>query len=586
MKVEYVRRKIREYKDKKQYIIDNDLKIRGVLFHKIMHPVLCMILKIRRKFNGQNFTIINNASKVGEKPVIYAMSHIGNYDFEMVMQAINNFSYVIAGDWDLAYGSLDDYFFRAKGVIYVDNEDEKDRENSLKMCIKALKQGVSMIWCPEGTWNLSTKKPMLDLYPGIIKAAKEADVDIVPIAIEQIDKEFYINIGKNIESKDLESDIDEARKSLRDIMASLKWKIWERFPLESRLQIPNDYFDSFVQARMRECSYIPRINLKNREYKDKKKVDYQEAFGFLYPEKTKKKSFYRLTREEEENLDEEAYREYYNCLRELYDKSFLNNLSHETRLRLHPFLLTIIKVRNRLQGYHLQVVDDEREKTARPIIYAITHICKKDIEMVSEAIKSHYYLLEGDFESIHDTLDGIFLGLNGVLYFNEKDKIDRHKVKERMEEVLKNGGYIMYFPEGTWNLTAELLLNPLYPGIIEVAKNANAIIVPIAIEQYDKKFVCKIGKNFDVNNILDNEVARKQLRDVMGELKYDVLASVLPVARKDIPANYYEKFLDDRIGEWPNLTLEDFTKAVYKEKDVTTEEEAFALVRKLHKHNK
>ena len=59
------------------------------------------------------------------------------------------------------------------------------------------------------------------------------------------------------------------------------------------------------------------------------------------------------------------------------------------------------------------------------MIFAVTHVGKFDIEVVSEAIRDHYYLLSGDFEHLQGLIDARFLALNGVIYFNETVKEDR-----------------------------------------------------------------------------------------------------------------------------------------------------------------
>lgn len=617
MNVEKTRAKILKYKKMKESIISSnrpigsinlDLNISFLEIQKkinlsvqppnikpLIRPVLREALKVRRMINGHDLTVINDKSKKTNKPVIYAMTHIGNYDYEMVVQTLKKGFYTLAGDWDLSYGTIDDYFFRANGVVYVDNEDKKDCNNTLKMLIKLLKEGESVLWCPEGTWNLDSHLPVLNIYPGIIKAAKIANVDIIPIAVEQREKNFYINIGENIDAKKLSGD---GCKDLRDIMATLKWEIWESLPITKREDLDENYFKKFVEERLAECSYIPKSVFKHRVYRDKNVVTEEDVFSFLYKadyEKAKQDSnhcFKWLTKEEESALTPEEYERYYYEMRELYDKSAVNKLSLEQRKMIHPILLNGLKIMNRLRGYQLKIIGDEREKTERPIIYAITHICKEDIELSAEIINNHFYLLCGDFESLHNTLDGIFLGLNGVIYFNEKNKQERKEVKQRMKEALKSGINIMYFPEGTWNLSPNLLVNPFYNGIIEVAKDTNAIIIPIAIEQYENQFIAKVGQNFDVQSYqlesykLD---AIKDLRNIMATLKFDIISSVPMLKRDGInPEDYYKQFIDSRIGQWPTLTLEDFTKAVFKDKSIVTEKEAFAPILKLHtkKENK
>lgn len=56
----------------------------------------------------------------------------------------------------------------------------------------------------------------------------------------------------------------------------------------------------------------------------------------------------------------------------------------------------------------------------------------------------------------------------------------------------------MYFPEGTWNLSPNLPVLPCFWGIVEIAQKGNAIIVPVAAEQYGKHFKINIGCNLDI----------------------------------------------------------------------------------------
>lgn len=288
-----------------------------------------------------------------------------------------------------------------------------------------------------------------------------------------------------------------------------------------------------------------------------------------------------MRRKTVEQKKTEEYSEYY-VKRKRFEASHLYNLSLNTKKRIHPILLSVIRLRNRINGYHQTVIGDSRKKTDNPMIFAVTHICKEDIEIVSEAIKEHYYLLSGDFEHLYDTLDGLFLALNGVLYFNEKDRADRHDVKDRMIQILKGGGNIMYFPEGTWNLSPCLPVLPLYRGIIDVALDAHAIIIPVAIEQYGKQFVVKIGSNFDPQTYGKHGKAEAlaTLRNRMAELKWEIWESVPAVNRKDIPNNYYEKFLEEKIEGW-TLTLEDFRAGIYKNIENMPPDEVFWPIRKI-----
>lgn len=277
-------------------------------------------------------------------------------------------------------------------------------------------------------------------------------------------------------------------------------------------------------------------------------------------------------------------RDNYFYARGKYEKTFANNLRHGQRLKLHPLLLLLIHIKNKRAGFQIKLLENNSIPTDRPKIFCVTHIGKFDIEVVSEIIKEHYYLLSGDFENIHSTIEEKFLGYNGVIYVREDDKEDRKLSKEKMVNILKNRGNIMYFPEGTWNLSPNLPVVKCSYGIIDVAMKAKAVIVPIAIEQYGKQFLSVIGQNFEVKKYSDDKkiMAIEDLRGNLAGLKWKIWESVQPCIRKDISKDEFESFINERLKEWPNFTLNEFLARVYKPKGIEEPEKVFDFFKSIN----
>lgn len=150
--------------------------------------------------------------------------------------------------------------------------------------------------------------------------------------------------------------------------------------------------------------------------------------------------------------------------------------------------------------------------------------------------------------------------MNGVIYFNEREKEDRKSVLNRMVTHLLNGGNLMYFPEGTWNPTPNLPMLPCYWGIVEVAQKGNAIIIPVAAEQYGKRWVINIGKNIDMNQYGQEKEEKIKainfLRDILATLKWEIWESEPIYARKQIKSDEWDKYVKDRFKEWPYFNME------------------------------
>lgn len=281
---------------------------------------------------------------------------------------------------------------------------------------------------------------------------------------------------------------------------------------------------------------------------------------------------------------EKEFLELYKKMRKVNDSKFYSKLSLEQRKKIHKYILLIYKIKNRLGGFTYEVINDKRNKTDSPIIFAVTHVGKFDIEVISEAIKDHYYLLSGDFEHIQGIIDAPFLGFNGVIYFNEKDKIDRKLASERMIEHLKKHGNLMYFPEGTWNLSPNLPMLPCYWGIVKVAQESNAIIIPVAADQYGKHFKINIGKNFDMNKYgnspLEKTNAILDLRDEMSTLKWEIWETEKS-NRKDILSNEWEKYISNRLDEWPYFNEKYIDGLIFKPKNVVEHKDVYSFTKKL-----
>lgn len=124
-----------------------------------------------------------------------------------------------------------------------------------------------MLIYPEAIWNLTENLPMMKIFPGAIQAAKECNVLIVPIGIEQWDKHFLLNVGNELDFAQVEE--SAAVQILRDTLATLKWEIWEYLPREKRAEIPEEYYEKFVRERLAECVGFTEELMDGRMFRDK-----------------------------------------------------------------------------------------------------------------------------------------------------------------------------------------------------------------------------------------------------------------------------------------------------------------------------
>lgn len=264
----YISKKIKQYKFRKNNINGRKLPFTEIKYRKKLHNCLRRALSIKSKLCGLSYEFVNKSDQSQNETVIYAVTHIGKYDFEMLMEAYDGYFVPVAGDWELMYGTVDDYFLRLNGVIYIDTNNKEDRKNTYDAMVNFLNQGIPILIFPEGIWNVTENLPIMKLFPGVVKAANECRIPIVPIGMEQRDKHFYINIGNKMNLTEL--DEKAAVEKLRDALASLKWQIWEQLPVEKRQNISDDYYETFINSRLAEWSPCTMNLINSRMFKDYK----------------------------------------------------------------------------------------------------------------------------------------------------------------------------------------------------------------------------------------------------------------------------------------------------------------------------
>lgn len=278
----------------RKYRVETNQQITGINSKKLVHPLINFLIEGRRVISGQTVTsyksvydkveklksekpIVKELKKIKE-PIIFAITHTGKYDIEIVNEVIRLPYYLLSDDEEYMYRTIDGYITELNGVIYVDSDYPDDLRVGKETAIKVLKQGGNVMWFPEGIWNLSPNQMVLPCKYGIIDAALEADAVIVPIAIDQKDKDFHVNVGAAMyPSRFKYVDKIEAINRLRDQLATLKWQIWEQFNIELRANIPRDYYEKFVAERIAEWPFFTKEAIDKRVFKPSNMMSFEDV---------------------------------------------------------------------------------------------------------------------------------------------------------------------------------------------------------------------------------------------------------------------------------------------------------------------
>ena len=179
--------------------------------------------------------------------------------------------------------------------------------------------------------------------------------------------------------------------------------------------------------------------------------------------------------------------------------------------------------------YRPKVVGKENVPKKGPVLFCGNHrhVLDQCPVLISTKLPVHYMAKKEYFDSKF----AWFFKMAGCISVNRE--IHDEEAKSRAINILKNGGAIGIFPEGTRNKTIgtenEVLLLPFKFGAVSMAKKTGATIVPFGLMGDHKvgnhNLTLVFGKPFKVDN-MDLEKANKLLFDKISNLCFEAQAII------------------------------------------------------------
>ena len=185
----------------------------------------------------------------------------------------------------------------------------------------------------------------------------------------------------------------------------------------------------------------------------------------------------------------------------------------------HPVLMALSR-----SVLKFQIVrdNDYRSLPNRPILFAPNHYCGLDITVVCNAIHGRAVIVAGKQPLF--PVDEFFLKANGAIFVDRLDKTDTAACKRAVVAQLRKGKNVILFPEGTSNVSDALLMYPMKWGIIDIAQQTGAQIIPMILHYDKKRMECHVRFG-DAMTMEDKTKAEgiAWLRDTMASLRWEYL---------------------------------------------------------------
>lgn len=239
----------------------------------------------------------------------------------------------------------------------------------------------------------------------------------------------------------------------------------------------------------------------------------------------------------------------------LYSGKGLIDSPSQIKIRdsIYPFLLKLSKTKVK---YNLNPENSLKTIEGHPKIFVFNHYSAQDTPIACNCIGEKAYILVGKQNLKWE--DNLFFNAYGSIFVDRKDKEDMALSKLVMESYLKIGKSLIVFPEGTWNLDAAKLMLPMKWGIIEVAQNTDAQIIPIRLhyDREDKKCDIKYGEPRLYPKGIDKAEAINSLRDEMGNMIWEKIRNQTILERSKVNVEELEREYKQVLQEYPQLDPE------------------------------
>ncbi len=228
----------------------------SVLIRKVLHPILMkflpLFLEYKQVFESKNELLGIDAPDVPmqltNEPVIWCPNHGFKDDVAASIRSVRH-SYILFGSFPMFFNTFDGVGAFINGVVMCNRKTKNSKIASFETSKQLLNMGMDMLIFPEGVWNKTPDKLMLNLWPGAYRLAKETGCKIVPVIHYLADpvKKYEGNVIHTVIAEPISIgylDEQEGLKLLRDTMATWYYYLMEKYGQSTRKKLLEDFITS------------------------------------------------------------------------------------------------------------------------------------------------------------------------------------------------------------------------------------------------------------------------------------------------------------------------------------------------------
>ncbi len=247
------------------------------------------IIENRNVLKDANSEIEDKNITLPDTPVIWVANHSFKDDVLASVLAAYRHTYILFGSLPNFFGTFDGITAWLNGVVLTNRKVANSRKASIEKSINVLGNGTDLLMFPEGTWNKTPNKLLLDFFPGVYRIAKETGAPVVPIihycedpTNQKKKNKIHTVICDPIKIDDLSE--KDALELLREVMGTWYFLLMQRYGQITREKLLSDfdpilYWEEQLKKRVLTTSrYDKEIELSS-DFRNKNIILPEDVFA-------------------------------------------------------------------------------------------------------------------------------------------------------------------------------------------------------------------------------------------------------------------------------------------------------------------
>ena len=213
----------------------------SIRVRKFLHPILMKLLSAFMDYKQ----VIERKIDIPQEPVIWCPTHCFKDDIAASIGAARH-AYIMFGSIPAFFNSFDGIGAYINGVVLCNRKVKASKRAAVEASKRLLDMGLDMLLFPEGVWNKTPDKLLLDFWPGAYRLAKETGCKIVPVIHYLADphKKYKGNVIHTVIADPISMeglDEQEGLALLRDTMATWYFCLMEKYGQSTREELLNGF---------------------------------------------------------------------------------------------------------------------------------------------------------------------------------------------------------------------------------------------------------------------------------------------------------------------------------------------------------